>query len=67
MPAGCEDRMQTSDAHRAKALELLIRADKAPDPGTRDLLVKLAIAYTKLAALSERSGLVYGTPCQEAG
>jgi hypothetical protein len=59
--------MQTNDVHRAKALELLLQADKAPNPETRDLLVKLAIAYTKLAALSERAGLVYGAFYQEAG
>ncbi len=59
--------MQTSDDYRAKALDWLIQADKAPNPETRDLLTKLAIAYTKLAALSERVDLVHGMPCQEAG
>ena len=58
--------MQTSDDYRAKALEWLIRADKAPNSETRDLLIKLAIAYTKLAAVSHQVDLVYGTPCQEA-
>ena len=59
--------MQTSDDYRAKALDWLIQADKTPNPETRDLLTKLAIAYTKLAALSERADFVHGTPCQEAG
>jgi hypothetical protein len=57
--------VSTSDNYRARAFDCLIQSDIASEPETRDLLLKLAKAFAKLAQLSEqnaRTDLVYETP-----
>ncbi len=54
-----------SEDYRARAFDCLTQANGASELKTRDLLLKLAMAYAKLAELSEqnaRTDLVYETP-----
>ena len=56
--------MHSSDQHRAKAVECLTEANRTSDERVRELLLWLAMAYAKLAEISEqkaRTDLVYET------
>ena len=57
--------MPSADECRAKSIECLIEADRATDPQVGEQLVRLAMAYVKLAQTLERKArtdLVYETP-----
>ena len=54
-----------SDEYRAKALECLEQACRAPNPAVRDEFTNLAVSYVKLCVLAEQNAttdLVYETP-----
>ncbi|MFZ1186593.1 MAG: hypothetical protein WAO14_24975 [Pseudolabrys sp.] len=53
--------MVPGDKYRAKALELLVRADTEGDLGMRAELGNLAAAYLRLADQAERNSELYLT------
>ena len=53
--------MVPGDKYRAKALELLVRADTEGDLGMRAELENLAAAYLRLADQAERNSELYLT------
>jgi hypothetical protein len=57
--------MPSTNEYRAKSDECLTEADRTSGPQVREQLLRLAMAYRKLAELSERNArtdLVYETP-----
>jgi hypothetical protein len=48
--------VDSSDAYRAKAIEILLQADRARDDGTRTELVNIAISYARLVDRAEQNG-----------
>ena len=56
--------MPSADEYRAKAIECLTEADRTSDPQLREQLRRFAVAYAKLAEISEQNARtdLYETP-----